>query len=81
MVILALGFLSALLNYLVFVGFRTLKENNVVIVSLVISGQVLFSLVFLITIGAIIKKFFLKNYLNIELLPYKDSKIQKPILK
>jgi DNA-directed RNA polymerase subunit RPC12/RpoP len=62
--LMSLGFFSALLNYLLFVGFKTMYNENVVIVSLVITGQVIFFILSLIIIGAIIKKFFLKQILH-----------------
>lgn len=54
-----LGFFSALLNYLLFVGFTILQSNNVVLVSLIISGQVIFSIVAIVTLACIINKYFL----------------------
>lgn len=56
-----LGFFSALLNYLLFVGFVTLHQNNVVLVSLIISGQVIFSIVAVVTLVCIVNKYFLNK--------------------
>ena len=56
-----LGFFSALLNYLLFVGFPILQSNNAVLVSLIIAGQVIFSIVALVTLGCIINKYFLNR--------------------
>jgi len=53
------GFFSALLYYLLFVGYKTLITNNVVLVSLIISGMVIFSIVSAVTLACIINKYFL----------------------
>lgn len=56
-----LGFFSALLNYLLFVGYTTLNENNAVLVSLVISGMTIFSIVSVVSLAFLIEKLFLNK--------------------
>lgn len=58
LLLINLGFFSALLNYLLFVGFKTLITNNVVLVSLIISGEVIFSIVSVVTLVIIINRYF-----------------------
>lgn len=63
LLLINLGFFSALLNYLLFVGFTILQQNNVVLVSLIISGQVLFSIVATVTTVCIVNKYILSRKL------------------
>lgn len=71
-----LGFFSALLNYLLFVGFLIL-QSNVVLVSLTISGMTIFSIVSLVTAGAIINVFFIRHRLKVTNIGTQKLKIKK----
>lgn len=57
LLLINLGFFSALLNYLLFVGFTALITNNAVLVSLIISGEVIFSIVSVVTMVCIINRY------------------------
>lgn len=68
LLLINLGFFSALLNYLLFVGFPILQSNNAVLVSLIIAGQVIFSIVSVVTLACIINKYFLsRSYVVFEI--------------
>lgn len=74
-----LGFFSALLNYLLFVGFPTLV-NNVVLVSLVISGEVIFSIVSIVTMVCIINRYlFIRKIIVKDILDNPNNKFNKGI--
>lgn len=76
LLIINLAFFSALLNYLLFVGFQILR-SNVVLVSLTISGMTIFSIVALVTAGAIINVFFFKHRLKVTNIGPKKLKTKK----
>lgn len=72
---LSLAFFSVLLNYLLFIGFQALRQNNVVIVSLTIAGQTLFSIVFLVTLGIFINRLFFKTHVRIKKITHDKSNL------
>lgn len=65
LLIINLGFFAALLNYLLFVGFKNLMKNNFVLVSLVISGQVIFSVVAMVTFVCLFNKYLLEKEIKV----------------
>lgn len=55
----------ALLDYLIKFGFSNLMENNVILVSLIISGQVVLGIVAVISGCFIIKNYLLKSKIKV----------------
>lgn len=56
-----LGFMFALMNHLLRYGFRAMVKENEVLLGLLMSGQVTFSIVAAVTLGVIVNKFFLNR--------------------
>ncbi len=78
LLLINLGFFSALLNYLLFVGFKTLITNNVVLVSLIISGEVIFSIVSVVTLVIIINRYcFVRKIIVKDILDNPNGKTNK----
>lgn len=76
LLLINLGFFSALLNYLLFVGFPILQSNNAVLVSLIIAGQVIFSIVSVVTLACIVNKYFLsRKYMILEIVNLEETRI------
>lgn len=61
LLLINVSFFLAILDYIVKYGFNSLRKNNEVLVSLFLSGEVIFSIVCVVTIFAIVRKFFLNR--------------------
>ena len=69
-----ISFFFACLDYLIKYGFNTIRKNNSVLVSLLLSGQVIFSIVATVTVFALVRKFLLDHrYVVINILERKQA--------